>query len=554
MTTSYQLPFRITIGVTGHRNLDPETLPAFRKTLQRILDDIKSRHAYEGQTSFGWRILSPLAEGADRLVAEEVLKRPEGALLRAVLPLTVSDYLEDFSTDQSKEEFQYLLAKDRSPMTLKKSTLQNEYPPEMVREARRQAYENVGRFVVEHCDILIALWDGKESRGKGGTADIIAYADKQKCPRYTILTTAPDEFEFITGRDDIQWQYKKLDHLNRQIAAALLEPRIQEKYDDLFTVEKIKEESGKISDGLKKDVRERLLPYYVVADHLAATYQNLYMKTGTRIFFAALFATAIVAISVTFCGRPPWPVFVIEFLILSAIVGSYWYADKIKGAHKNWRAYRFLAERIRCAIFLAVGGVEPAPLFFKRRDDEGNPQKQDYQWLIIAFDEIWNRIPQRKITDSKDMELRKNYIIKAWIEDQIEYHKGNTDKKSSKSKKWETTGETIFYCAMGAAALHIVFSMSDFHFDVIDKLLIFVALILPSVATVAESIRSHHQFKYLATHSQMMASDINKLSNDFTLLTPKRFEDLLLETDHLMMKEVQDWIALTGSTHLSKAV
>lgn len=103
MQKSYKLPFRITIGVTGHRNLDPDTFPVLRNTLQRIFDDIKSRHAYDGQTTFGWRILTPLAEGADRLVAEEVLKRSEGTVLKAVLPLTVADYLEDFTTDQSKK-------------------------------------------------------------------------------------------------------------------------------------------------------------------------------------------------------------------------------------------------------------------------------------------------------------------------------------------------------------------------------------------------------------------------------------------------------------------
>lgn len=549
MPKSYKLPFRITIGVTGHRNLDPGTFPALRTTLQRILDDIKSRHAYDGQTTFGWRILTPLAEGADRLVAEEVLKRSEGTVLKAVLPLTVADYLEDFTTDQSKKEFKDLLARDRSPISLKKIPLQNEYPPEMAKEARKQAYEDVGTFVVDHCDILIALWNGEDG-GKGGTAQIVTYAGKQECPRYTIFTSTPHEFEFTPGMDDIERQYKKLNHLNRQIAAAAsLEQGIQKKYDDLFSSREIKAESGKLPDKLKEDIRAHLLPYYVVADDLAIKYQNTYMHTGTWVFAFALIATSIVATGVIFLNRP-WYIFAIELLILCIIAGSIWHADKIKGAHKNWRAYRFLAERIRCATFLAAGGIEPVPLFISRRDGA----EKDYLWLIMAFDEIWNKMPRWRVPDDKELELRKNFIVKAWIDDQIQYHLDNAHAKISKSKKWEIIGEVVFYCATAAAAVHLLFPLFHFHSSVIDNILVFIALILPSVATVAESIRSHRQFKYLAVHSRMMTSELKKIGSSFTLLTPSRFENLLLETDSLMMKEVQEWIALTGSIRLSKAV
>ena len=40
-----------------------------------------------------------------------------------------------------------------------------------------RAYESVGRFVVRHSDLLIAIWDGDhEGGGRGGTAEIVRYA------------------------------------------------------------------------------------------------------------------------------------------------------------------------------------------------------------------------------------------------------------------------------------------------------------------------------------------------------------------------------------------
>ncbi|MGA3159798.1 MAG: hypothetical protein ABSC77_01175 [Terracidiphilus sp.] len=47
---------------------------------------------------------------------------------------------------------------------------------------RRDAYAQAGRYVVDHCDVLIAVWDGKPARGRGGTAKIVQYAQEQNRP------------------------------------------------------------------------------------------------------------------------------------------------------------------------------------------------------------------------------------------------------------------------------------------------------------------------------------------------------------------------------------
>ena len=35
-----------------------------------------------------------------------------------------------------------------------------------------EAYDAAEKWVAEHCDVLIAVWDGREARGLGGTADV----------------------------------------------------------------------------------------------------------------------------------------------------------------------------------------------------------------------------------------------------------------------------------------------------------------------------------------------------------------------------------------------
>ena len=43
-------------------------------------------------------------------------------------------------------------------------------------DSRTEAYEQAGRYIVEHSDVLLAVWDGLPARGRGGTAEIVAWA------------------------------------------------------------------------------------------------------------------------------------------------------------------------------------------------------------------------------------------------------------------------------------------------------------------------------------------------------------------------------------------
>jgi hypothetical protein len=110
-------------------------------------------------------VVSALAEGADRLVAKKVLTNKD-ARLEVALPLPEEEYLEDFKDEASKEEFLCLLGQA------------SETPWQALDGLDREvAYERAGRYVVDRCDALIALWDGKKSRGRGGTAE-----NRRQCP------------------------------------------------------------------------------------------------------------------------------------------------------------------------------------------------------------------------------------------------------------------------------------------------------------------------------------------------------------------------------------
>lgn len=114
-------------------------------------------------------VVSALAEGADRIVAQRALARPE-ASLEAILPLPRDDYATDFVSEESRCEFASLLERARRVAQL---------APASSREA---AYEAGGRYVLDHCDLLLAIWDGLAAQGQGGTGAIVAEARRRGLP------------------------------------------------------------------------------------------------------------------------------------------------------------------------------------------------------------------------------------------------------------------------------------------------------------------------------------------------------------------------------------
>ncbi len=190
------LPMRVRIGVTGHRKLDnPESVAHKVDNFiqQGLLDFFNDPDAVRDhlndpnhKTRIALTLITPLAEGADRLVAKQILNHA-GSRLEVILPMAKSDYLEDFGSAESRREFEELLARDPQPMALRDKALRMLVPEEKLASARQEAYQVVGEYIVEKCDLLMAIWDGKKSLGAGGTNDIINFARRRRCPMVIIF-------------------------------------------------------------------------------------------------------------------------------------------------------------------------------------------------------------------------------------------------------------------------------------------------------------------------------------------------------------------------------
>jgi hypothetical protein len=156
----------LVVGVTSHRDLDPAQIPELTRQVRTAVSELRNQFP-----ELLLIVLSPLAEGGDRLVAEVGLEL--GARLIVPLPLPVELYAQDFATAQSREQFDRLLAQaEVVPLPLPSDGLEPLRRPGPLRDRQ---YLLAGLYVASHCHVLLALWDGANDGGLGGTAQIVRY-------------------------------------------------------------------------------------------------------------------------------------------------------------------------------------------------------------------------------------------------------------------------------------------------------------------------------------------------------------------------------------------
>lgn len=143
---------------------------------------VSSTEPSNGQTVPSPRLLSSLAEGTDQLVAKTAIDL--GFELVVPLPLPEEEYLRDFETAASQDEFRSLLARAGHVL-----------PPRWKPE-RPEAYRAAGKFVLENCNVLITIFDGGVSAGIGGTAEMIDLARNSGLPTICIDAAVPHGIAF----------------------------------------------------------------------------------------------------------------------------------------------------------------------------------------------------------------------------------------------------------------------------------------------------------------------------------------------------------------------
>jgi hypothetical protein len=178
----------IHVGVTGHREvgLQNADLELLRSTVQRTFDIIST--SVPGSVLI---IYSPLADGADQLVARSAIE--SGHCLRAVLPFDAEEVARDLHGTSGRDALPGFLEKAESVEILAGGTASE--------DDKVSAYQAAGRRVVDQSDLLLAIWDGRPGRGVAGTADVIEMAKDSGVPIVWIQAASPHAVTIVEPRN-----------------------------------------------------------------------------------------------------------------------------------------------------------------------------------------------------------------------------------------------------------------------------------------------------------------------------------------------------------------
>jgi len=392
----------LVIGVTGHRDLVPAEMPAIRERVRAFFLGLRSQ--YPGRDLL---LITPLAEGADRLVAEEALAL--GLPITVLLPMTREVYAQDFDTEASRAEFRRLSA---AATDLFELPLTPGNTPGSVDEPgpnRSRQYAQVGVFLSAHCHILLALWDGKGSTQIGGTAQVVRFHQDDVMPGFaprtaaSRLTLVDDEsdlvYHVVCSRDrpggapapgftalDAFWYTRD--------GAQPRTPGLPERYRQIFerTAEfnaDVRRFAGRIAregwsllprepvPGLPPGLRD-INELYVASDWLAGHFQR---RTLWTLRLTHLMVLLVGITYMTYSDLNSARLLLLVMVVLMTTAAGIGFAATRGSWHRKYLDYRTLAEGLRVQFYWAAAGVTSGNVTKFAHDNFLQMQDPDLGWI-----------------------------------------------------------------------------------------------------------------------------------------------------------------------------
>jgi hypothetical protein len=407
-TADGRLP--IVIGVTGHRHLREDDLPGYRARVGEFFDALKKRYP-----ATPLRVISALAAGADRLVAQLALER--GCELVVPLPLEPGDYERDFP--DSVAEFRAVL-RQISPERV--FVWPRFSAPDGARheteEERDRLYAEVGAFVAEQSHILLAIWDGVPGEeDSAGTGAVVALKLGRAGAR-TVLD--PDDSGPVfhvhavrsgsaaRGAQQAEWLFPqegdaelfhtvcaRLDRFNSEAARSRVRASVAEAAASLLPG---------VADARSRDVA--LAMAFAYADRLAAHYQRITHRVlRLTLLLAAVMALTFEIYAEVLSVRAVPLGYLCCFALLTLILIWHRRLD----AQARYLDYRALAEGLRVQFYWRLAGLtDNASSSYLRK------QLDELRWIREALRATGAAPPPR----TAEPEL----ALKCWVHGQASYY------------------------------------------------------------------------------------------------------------------------------------
>jgi hypothetical protein len=491
------LPVPLVIGVTGHRDLVAAELPLLEQRVREFFQSLYTR--YPGVSL---DLLSPLAEGADRLVARVALEL--NVRLIVPLPMHRDLYLEDFEDPQSRDDFDALEAQGL-PFEVPEWPMPDALPDRGTE--RELQYARLGVFIAAHCHILLALWDGMSSSQIGGTAQVIEFHQRDYMPGVSEQRGEPS-LNLINDESDLVYHLtcSRRQHrgpLARAGEASWLtldetNPRtteLPERYDRVFTriaefnrdalahekaIERGSWALSRTNDPVPEGAH-RIEHVFKAADWLALRFQRLYFRAlRTMLGVAAAAGFCFVAFADADLNLMIYP-----YLALFGVGITVFYIEQRGGWHRRHLDYRALAESLRIEFYWAVAGVTSSTPTKYNHDSYLSKQDVELGWIRHVL-----RFTSRRVNTQMDVldHAGVDFAIDRWIGEQRDYFGHSAPRHAANHERNALIGR---FCFWAGIVIAVILALTQFSIsDAIKTPLMAMMGLLPLVAG-AVTVYSH---------------------------------------------------------------
>jgi len=538
-----RLPF--VIGVTGHRDLRTSDLAVYRAQIIEFFELLQARYP-----ATPLRIVSALAAGADRLVAQIALDR--GYELIVPLPLSPDDYERDFP--DSVQEFRSMLQRvpPEHVFVWPRSDAGNPQGWCEPQSARDQQYREVGAFVVQQSHILLAIWDGTLDDSSAGTSGMVglklgrsaaaplsgaaALDPEDSGPVFRVHAVRAGSAAPITQQ--VSWIFptdneaeifhtvcSRIDRFNCEPAR----PHIHSKRAEV---------AASLLPGVAGEASAdpELIAAFAVADRLAAHYQCI----THRVLRLTLAVAAMMALTLEIYSEiVPLRIVPLAYLLLFACLTLILVWHRRVDAQGRYLDYRALAEGLRVQFYWRLGGLaDTASSSYLRK------QLDELRWIREALRATGAVPPPAR--------AQPDVALKCWVHGQAAYYAERAqlhERRSRRMEYWSSVSLGVGLLAAGCLVLlwNVLEHFPAWHHGTV-LVMVFAPIIAALWETYSERVGARtqaNQFARFAAIFRRAERFIDQLDSAQPAPERRRSELALLhELGREALMESADWVLL----------
>lgn len=454
----------LVIGVTGHRDLLASEHEEIKERIRAFFVQMQ-----ESFPDLPLMMMTPLAEGADRIAAE--VAHELGVPIVVLLPMPEHLYQSDFQGESLREYQMMRGLGERIELPLL---------PELDEESvktpgpgRDLQYAQLGAYLAAHSHVLLAIWDGKASNAPGGTGHVIKFhqhdvidliadgqhrspidftEDESDLVYHVVCSreeSGPPEPGLEPGRaywftrDELKprtlympERYRVVFRRMAEFSADLKQPIDPEEFHPLLPAEDL----ARCGQGAR-DIDH----LYHRADALARRYQ--------KYFYRVIWATTLLALTagVSFVAFADWPgiqamlpPYILCVILVLVVAGL----DRRFSWQRKYLDYRVLAEGLRVQFYWSVAGVEMENPSRFSHDSFLKRQDLELGWIRNVMRFAGFRSDSRDRSSSDEL---VDLCMQYWVQDQHSYYQRKAIERERRQRLTSAFNFVSFFVLIASA-------------------------------------------------------------------------------------------------------